>query len=205
VIDGLRIPEHSAVRFGRTAIPYQIVRGRRQKTVAIAIDPMDGVLLRAPAATPVEKLDEIVHGKAIWILERLRKLRDLPPPLSPRRFVSGETFLYLGRQYRLRVETPAKPAAEASLRSGWLVTDVPAGTSEETRPGLVRKRLVTWYRRHAAERVPERVAWWSERGKDGGIDILAWGDPTPAADSTLIGGVPPWEALASLPALAFPT
>lgn len=159
----MRTSEHSAVQFGRTAIPYRILRGRRQKTVAITIDPQDGVLLRAPVATPVEKLDEIVHGKAIWILERLRKLRDLPPPPSPRRFVSGETFLYLGRQYRLRVETLDKPAGEVRLRSGWLVVGLPAGTPEEKRAGVVRQRLVAWYRRHAAERFPERVEQWSER------------------------------------------
>lgn len=163
MMHGMKAPEHSAVRFGRTAIPYRVVRGRRQKTVAIAIDPVAGVLLRAPATTPIEKLDEIVHGKAIWILERLRKLRDLPPPLSPRRFVSGETFLYLGRQYRLKVQPEARPAAEARLKNGWLLVEVPEDAPEETRPGLVKKRLVAWYRRHAAERLPERVSWWNER------------------------------------------
>lgn len=155
--------ERSEVRFGRTAIPYQVVRGRRQKTVAIAIDPQAGVLLRAPAATPLESLDAIVHKKAIWILERLRKLRDLPPPPSPRQFVSGETFLYLGRQYRLRVEKVAEPAGKVRLRNGWLVTEVPAATPDAERSALVRKLLVSWYRQHSAEKVPERAAWWSER------------------------------------------
>jgi predicted metal-dependent hydrolase len=155
--------EHSEVRFGRTAIPYRIVRGRRQKTVAIAIDPQDGVLLRAPAATPVERLDAIVHKKAIWILERLRKLRDLPPPPSPRQFVSGETFLYLGRQHRLRVERVADSSGKIRLRSGWLVAEAPVAVPDAERPALVRKLLVAWYRQRAAERLPERASWWSER------------------------------------------
>jgi predicted metal-dependent hydrolase len=157
----MRASEHSAVQFGRTAIPYRIVRGRRQKTVAVVIDPLDGVLLRAPVATPVEKLDEIVHGKAIWILERLRKLRDLPPLPSPRQLVSGETFLYCGRQYRLRLE--AGGVGGVRMEGGWLRVPVPEGTSEEAKPGVVRQRLVAWYRRRAAERLPGRVEEWSGR------------------------------------------
>lgn len=159
----MKANEHSEVRFGRTSIPYRIVRGRRQKTVAIAIDPQLGVLLRAPAATPVESLDGIVHRKATWILERLRKLRDLPPLPSPRQFVSGETFLYLGRQYRLKVERTADRQGKLRLRSGWLVAEVPETIQDAERPALVRKLLVAWYRRHAAEKIPERADWWSDR------------------------------------------
>jgi predicted metal-dependent hydrolase len=183
----MRVPEHSAVQFGRTAISYRIVRGRRQKTVAITIDPVDGVLLRAPAATPVDTLDGIVHGKAVWILERLRMLRDLPPPPSPRQLVSGETFLYLGRQYRLRLETPGEGTA-VRLEGRWLRVPVPEGTEETARPSLVRQRLVAWYRRHAAERIPGRVEEWSARLslKPAGIHIRSqekrWAscDPTGA-------------------------
>lgn len=159
----MKATEHSEVRFGRTAIPYRIIRGRRLKTVAIAIDPQNGVLLRSPAATPVESLDGIVHKKAIWILERLRKLRDLPPPPSPRQFVSGETFLYLGRQHRLRVERNDERLGTIRMRSGWLVAVVPQSVQEEERQTHVRKLLVGWYRRRAEERIPERAIWWGER------------------------------------------
>lgn len=79
--------ERSAVRFGSTAIPYAIERGRRVKTVAIAVG-REGVLVRAPAETPLDRLDEIVRGKARWITERLRRFAELPPALSERRFVS---------------------------------------------------------------------------------------------------------------------
>lgn len=151
--------EHSQVQFGETAIRYTIQRGRRQKTVAIGVDPIEGVRVRAPQDTPVEKLDTIVHHKAQWIIDRRRRHEDLPPPPSPREFVSGETFLYLGRQHRLKLDRRVNGEGHVRLVAGKLV--VPAGGGAG--PDEVRERLIDWYRTRAAERLPERVAVWAAR------------------------------------------
>ncbi len=145
--------EHSAVQFGGTCIPFVVRRGRRQKTVAIAIDPRDGVLLRAPVDTPMEKLDSIVHRKARWIVDRLKRTSDLPPPLHEREFVSGETFLYLGRQYRLRVR---RGKSGVRLERGLLIASV--ADREAVRPALV-----DWYRAHAGKRLPAHVGEWAPK------------------------------------------
>lgn len=152
--------EHSEVHFGRTVIPYAIERGRRQRTVAIGVDPIDGVRVRAPSETPVAKLDDIVHRKAKWIIDRQRQHEDLPPSPSPREFVSGETFRYLGRQYRLKVERTDDGDARVCIVQGRLV--VPIGMRGDTAM-QARERLVAWYRERAQARVPERVAAWSAR------------------------------------------
>lgn len=151
--------EQSEIHFGQTAIAYTIHRGRRQKTVAVAVDPLDGVSVRAPRSTPVEELDRIVHRKAPWILDKRLKQEDLPPPPSPREFVSGETFLYLGRQYRLKVER-GTTAHERRVRLTGGRLHVPAAPGEKSTEG-VREQLVGWYRAHAARRLPERVAVWA--------------------------------------------
>ena len=65
--------ERSEVRFGLTTIPYLVTRSHRRGTVSIAIDPAMGVLLTAPQATPIARLDRVVHDKARWIVERLRR------------------------------------------------------------------------------------------------------------------------------------
>ncbi|MFE8604889.1 YgjP-like metallopeptidase domain-containing protein [Archangium violaceum] len=56
-----------------------------------------------PRTTPVERLDAVVQAKAKWSTSCLRLVRPAEPGPSPREFVGGETFLYLGRQYRLEV------------------------------------------------------------------------------------------------------
>ena len=150
--------ERSSVRYGTTTLAYVVQRGRRVKTVAIAVD-RKGVLVRAPAGTPLDRLDEIVRGKARWIADRLRRFRELPPSPSAREFVSGETFLYLGRQARLLVE-PRGNGERVRLTSGRLVVPVTLDLTGRDRAAAVKKKLVSWYRAHAEARLPERVEPW---------------------------------------------
>ena len=142
--------ERSEVRFGLTAIPYVVRRSQRRGTVSIAIDPAMGVLLTAPQATPIARLDRVVHDKARWIVERLRRGPVGAEHPAPREFVNGETFLYLGRQYRLKIVVGA--VTRVAFTGGRLVVTVPVGSA-----AAVRKAVVTWYRHHAAERLPERA------------------------------------------------
>ena len=148
--------ETSSITWGDTRLPYAIRRSaRRKKTVAVTVDPSGDVLLVAPEDFSTSRLDAVVRRKAAWIVQRLRHVQSHDPPSSPREFVSGETVLYLGRHYRLKVH-PNGPG-EAKLRGGWLHVPAPEGQKQTLR---VRAALVAWFRRHAAERLPERVEAW---------------------------------------------
>ena len=148
--------ETSAVTWGDTRIPYAIRRSaRRKKTVAVTVDPGGGVLLLAPEQFSTSRLDAVVLRRAGWIVQRMRGAESNGVPPSPREFVSGESVMYLGRHYRLKVH-PDEPG-EAKLRGGWLHVPAPAGAEQRDQ---VRVALVSWLRRHAAERLPERVEMW---------------------------------------------
>lgn len=149
--------ERSAVQFGTTPIPYAIVRSSKRKTVSIAIDPDEGVIVTAPREAAVARLDQVVRAKATWILERTRRVSTLPPPPPAREFVSGESLIYLGRHYRLKVQ---RGETETRLVRGWLIVGL---TSEADALARVRAALITWYRRHAEERLPERVSEWARK------------------------------------------
>ncbi len=155
--------EQSAVTFGSRWIEYGIRRSRRVKTVAVAVDPIEGVIVTAPDAVSIERLDGIVRRKAQWIVGKLKLNSELPPPPPGREFVSGETFTYLGRQYRLKVKKTSGAATSAALLRGWFVVEVPRTLTDGQRGPLVRAQLVTWLRRHAAARLPERVELWARK------------------------------------------
>ena len=118
--------ETSLIRFGDTRVPYTIQRSaRRKKTVAVSVNPHGEVRLVAPEHLSTTRLDGVVRRKAKWILQRLRHVRSNGTPLSPREFVSGESLLYLGRHYRLKVHPRA--TEDAKLKGGWLHVSAPLG------------------------------------------------------------------------------
>lgn len=147
--------EH-VVLWGRTVIPFEIRRSAREKTVSIAVEPGGDVVVTAPQATEEERLHRLVREKAGWIVRRRRLLQTLEPAPT-REFVSGETFLYRGRQYRLLVTTHAGPP-EVKLERGRLLVPLPASIGESERPTHVEAALVDWYRRRADLKLPEQVA-----------------------------------------------
>lgn len=148
--------ETSAVTWGGTRFAYAIRRSRRRtKTVAVTVDAGGSVVLVAPERFPTDRLDALVRRKAPWIAQRLRRVQTHDPPPAPREFVSGESVRYLGRHYRLKVAAGA--AGAATLHGGWLHVPTPDGVE---RAAHVRAALIDWFRRRAAERLPERVAAW---------------------------------------------
>jgi hypothetical protein len=120
------------------------------------------VFLTAPQDTPVERLDAVVRAKAGWITSRLRRVRPSEPRPGSREFVSGESFLYLGRQYRLAVHTGGVEP-EVRLDHGRLRVGVPRGLAGEAKARAVREALKGWYRGHAQGRLIERTTWWARR------------------------------------------
>lgn len=153
--------EHSEVQFGRTLIDYGIRRSAQRKTVAVTVHPTGKVILTAPVGASVTRLDTVVKNKARWIAGRLRLVRPLAGPLPAKEFLSGESFLYLGRQYRLRV-VEAK-AEGVRLDAGRLLVTTTDDLRADARAARVRALLVGWYRRRAEERLAARATYWAGR------------------------------------------
>jgi predicted metal-dependent hydrolase len=157
-------PERGAVLFGRSTIDYAVERSARRNTLTIAVDLQGGVTVRAPQDTPAETIAAAVRRKAPWVLGRLADFAELRPLPSPREFVNGETFLYLGRGYRLKAVTQTGcEAPAAKLWGGRLLVTVPAAAPAVGRDGLIRDALIAWYKGRARQRLPERVSVFAER------------------------------------------
>ncbi len=154
--------ETSIITYGETEIPYRIRRSGKRTTVAVTVAPGEGVVLVAPTDAPRGRLDRVVHEKAPWIINRLRHVAEVEGEETTKEFVSGETFLYLGRSYRLKVEPSTNPQP-TKLERGWLRVHVPDGATDEQRSAHVRAALQAWYIERAHARIPERVEHLSRK------------------------------------------
>jgi predicted metal-dependent hydrolase len=81
-------------------IEYELVRSPR-RTADIVIEPDGRVIVRAPEDTTVERIEDIIESKRLWIYKNLAEWRDLNATRVIREYRNGEGFLYLGRSYRL--------------------------------------------------------------------------------------------------------
>ncbi|MEO8231473.1 MAG: SprT family zinc-dependent metalloprotease [Ignavibacteriota bacterium] len=93
----------SFIQFGSKQIDFQIEYSGR-KSLGITVTPDINVLVKAPLNTPLYKVKEILKKKAPWIIKQQSYFLYFHPKTPPRKFISGETHLYLGRQYRLKIK-----------------------------------------------------------------------------------------------------
>lgn len=136
-------PEQVLV-YGERRIPYRL-RFSDRKRLRITVRPDLSVVTDAPSRFSEEEAREAIRSKARWILRQLASFEEFHPMPAPYKFVSGETFVYLGRQYRLKVGSGA--LAPAKLRGRFLHVTVP----DKTDAKAVKRALDAWYRARAGE------------------------------------------------------
>jgi predicted metal-dependent hydrolase len=83
-----------------------------RKVLKIEIDPEGVVTVYAPDGAEAGEIARRAAQKGSWIFRELDVIAARPANTPHRRYVSGETHLFLGRQYRLQIEK----AGEAHVR-----------------------------------------------------------------------------------------
>ncbi|MCY3805547.1 MAG: SprT family zinc-dependent metalloprotease [bacterium] len=192
--------ERDSIRFGDTKIDYRIRRSeRRKKTVQITVDG-SGVEVASPATTSSDELRGIVRKRAAWIVTHST---GQTLEAAPKRFVSGETLPYLGRNVRMVVESKAVRTPEVRFDHWTFRIAVPEDLNGDERSDRIRRAVVAWYRSRAADRLPATVErWWSQFGEGESPRVLVrdqrqrWGSCAP--DGTLRFN---WRAMMLPPAL----
>lgn len=121
-----------------------------RKTLAISVNPDGTCEVVAPAGTTQAVIEHRLQRRAAWVLQQQRFFDQFRPRTLQRRFVSGETHLYLGRQYRLKIEDGEQTAVRLKGGYFWItVTGQPSAA-------LPADLLTDWYRAHANVKLTER-------------------------------------------------
>lgn len=92
----------NSIQFGSRTIDFRLEYSER-KSLGITVTPEMEVLVKAPMDTTLEKVKEKIRKKAPWIIKQQSFFLSFQPKTPKRKYISGETHLYLGRQYRLQI------------------------------------------------------------------------------------------------------
>ncbi|WP_028117805.1 M48 family metallopeptidase [Ferrimonas senticii] len=133
----------------------EVRRTARRKTASIQVE--DGeVCVVVPQQLELERIARLLKDKHQWIIDKIARHQVAVPP-SNRSFVSGEAFPYLGRNYRLKVDSG--PYAPTKLLQGRLQVTVPEHVDTAK---AVRNSLARWYRSHAHSKLREKSARYAQ-------------------------------------------
>ncbi len=136
-----------------TDFPLKVERTDRKKTASIKVE--DGkVRVLIPRTLSPTRLEDLIRKKTPWIRRQLKIQAD-QKLVKLKEYVSGESFTYLGRNYRLKLIND--PSKEVKLIGGKFVYGTASNLTENEKKAKTQKALHDWYVKHARERLAEKT------------------------------------------------
>lgn len=127
------------ILFGTHCIGYEVKYSIR-KTLGIKVCPSGVVIVLAPVDTLRQTIEERLHKRAAWIVRQQNYFKDLGTRSPEKRYVSGESHYYLGRQFMLRVVEGKTNSVKYKGRYFEVVC---------RHRDQVKELMKEWYREHA--------------------------------------------------------
>ncbi len=141
--------EQIEICWGERRVTAELTRTVR-RALRIDVRPTGEVTVFAPIGEDLEEIRTRAHRKGAWIFAQIDTIAQRPKVTPERRYISGETHLLLGRQYRLSVEESEDP--HVRIDGGRMVI---AARAPDDQPHC-RRLLQTFYRLRAREALRQR-------------------------------------------------
>lgn len=182
--------EKHSITYGGKIIEFDIQR-KNVKNINLNVRPDMTVVVSASEKVPLDYILDFVKSKASWIIKNVGYFKDVQPEhTADKVYLSGETFKYLGKQYRLKVEETEEVESVKYYR-GYLYLTV----KDKQNYSRKEKLIDEWYRNKAKEKFFESLERMHPSVEKYGIEkpeILIrtmrarWGSCTPEKKSILL-------------------
>ena len=126
------------VNYGSKRILYSLSFTAR-KSLGIRVTPNGDVNVIAPLNTELIDINKKVKSKADWILKQQSFFNGYRPIIPSRKFVNGETHLYLGRQYKMQI-------LKGDIDEVKIYRGTMAITTKKTESIYIEKLVEDWYK-----------------------------------------------------------
>ncbi|MFC1612950.1 M48 family metallopeptidase [Patescibacteria group bacterium] len=126
-------------KYGKYSYKYFLVRQTR-KTISLTVKPNLIIILKCPIEYSEEKISKFLKRKWLWIEKQIAYFKKFQKKYSHKEYISGESFFYLGKQYKLVVNRAKFD--KVSLKYGKIQVD----TTKKVSNGRYNKKLLKeWY------------------------------------------------------------
>ena len=134
-------------------ITYSLIKSDR-KTISIYVEPDGSVIVRAPKDITIDKVNKVLGNKRLWIYKALAEFQELNRTRVTRKIANGEGFLFLGKSYRLKLDTNlTKPL---SISQGYFLLD-------ENYASQARDIFIKFYKEQGKKYLPDRVEYFKNK------------------------------------------
>ena len=138
------IVEKYSIIYGGKIIELEIQR-KKVKNLNLNVRPDMTVVVSANETVPIKNILKFVSDKAPWIIKNVNYFRNVQPEhISKKDYVSGETFKYLGKQYRLKVEE-VDEGESVKFFQGFIYLNV----KDKKNMDIKEKLMSDWFREKA--------------------------------------------------------
>ncbi|MBA2937028.1 M48 family metallopeptidase [Paenibacillus sp. CGMCC 1.16610] len=132
------------IEYANRIIEFVIER-KNVKNVNLNIKPDMTIMVSASEKVPLSFIYDFVKSKAGWILKNVKTFEQVQPyKQSEREYVSGESYKYLGKQYRLRLKVTSEEE-QVKYYQGFIVLTVKDSNNHARKAKL----MDDWYREKA--------------------------------------------------------
>jgi predicted metal-dependent hydrolase len=142
--------EKHIIVFGNTKIEFDLFYIER-KHLRISVTPDLGVFVITPYNRTLEEILKKVHKRCAWIIKQQKYFKQFNPIKQPLEYFSGETHLYLGRQYRLKVNQSNEKLVK--LKGKYFEIFAPSRNDI----ALIKDIMMQWYRNHAYQKYTDII------------------------------------------------
>lgn len=175
--------------YGSDEIDYVVIDNPRlESRVRIHVGAEGNVEVESPPGLGADQIQQAVQKRARWVLRHVSAAMSARRHILPRTYVSGESHFFLGRRFKLIVQSGARTGSKVKLWRGRIEVALPVSD-----PAAARRRLIRWYRERAQDYFSRKLAELVDRIEEidtaPAFQLLAmekqWGSCSPAGRLSL--------------------
>lgn len=141
-------------------IDYHIIYKKR-KTLGIYIDVYGNIELRVPKDTADEQIHQLIESKWSWIITQQSEMKEKTKGFKERVYEEGEMFLYLGKNYPIRILEDETVSCEAvQLKGEELLINIKVYHEDH-----IKKLLKRFYCKQCKTLIEERIRYYQPKFK----------------------------------------